>query len=61
MKVEAVSENVPSDGQSCSAAHAGGKDYRDQVTMESGGAIEMTDPDYVEDDDVKDSMAEGYF
>ena len=37
------------------------KDYRGQVTMESGGTVEMTDPDYVEEDDVMNSIGEGNF
>lgn len=61
MDVEAIPNQVQDDGRACSVAHADRKDYRDQVIMESGGVIEMDDPGYVENDDVKDSMAEGYF
>ena len=60
MDVEAISKQTQDDGQACGTEGAR-KDYSDQVTMESGGAIEMDDPGYVENDDVKDSMAEGYF
>lgn len=37
------------------------KDYRGQVEMESDGTVDMTNPEYVEGDDVKNSIGEGYF
>lgn len=61
MDVEAISTQAQETAPVCSTSHADQKDYRNQVTMESGGVIEMDDPGYVENDDVKDSMAEGYF
>lgn len=60
MDVDAVA-NEQMDNQPENTERPERKDYRNQVEMESDGAIEMTNPNYVEDDDVKNSMAEGYF
>ncbi len=46
---------------SCQANHKDEKDYRDEVVMTSGGAIGAHSADYVENDDVKDAMAAGYY
>lgn len=37
------------------------ENYRGRVVMESGGVVDMDNPKYVEEDDVMDSIAEGYF
>lgn len=37
------------------------QDPKDRIVMESGGTIDADCPNYVEEDDVKDSIAEGYF
>ncbi len=36
-------------------------DPKDRISMESTGVVDMDDPNYVEEDDVEDSIAEGYF
>lgn len=33
----------------------------DDATMESGGTTQLQDPGYTTDDDVENSIAEGYF
>ena len=60
MDVDAVA-NEQMDDQPEGAKRPERKDYRNQVEMESDGTIEMTNPNYVENDDVKNSMAEGYY
>ena len=60
MDVDAVA-NEKMDDQPEDSKRAERKDYRNQVEMESDGTIKMTNPNYVENDDVKNSMAEGYY
>ena len=60
MDVDAVA-NEKMDDQPEDSKRVERKDYRNQVEMESDGTIKMTNPNYVENDDVKNSMAEGYY
>ena len=60
MDVDAVA-NEKMDDQPEDSKRVERKDYRNQVEMESDGTIEMTNPNYDENDDVKNSMAEGYY
>ncbi len=46
---------APDDGQSCQGYS------HDPIVMEPVGVIDMDCPNYEEEDDVKDSIAEGYF
>lgn len=44
-----------------SETNCNGTGTHDDIVMESGGVIDESCPNYVEEDDVKDSIAEGYF
>lgn len=52
-----------SDGpdQSSTSLKCNGTGTHDDIVMESGGVVNESCPDYVEEDDVKGSIAEGYF
>lgn len=52
----AANDEVMNDPSKCN-----GTGSHDEVVMESGGVTDADCPNYVEEDDVRDSIAEGYF
>ena len=47
--------------QKSASLKCNGTGTHDDIVMESGGVINESCPDYIEEDDVKGSIAEGYF
>lgn len=58
METKNTTENNTKDENTSQCGGLGG---RDQIVMESSGVVEADCPNYIEEDDVKDSIAEGYF
>lgn len=63
----AIEDNIAREGRETDGAvfedslKCNGTGSHDGIVMESGGVIDAGCPNYVEEDDVMDSIAEGYF
>ncbi len=54
-------KNASTEDKAYTCSNEERSNIKNAVTMKSGGTTEADAPNYVEGDDVKDSIAEGYF